>query len=59
MGEDRVRNTKGEWDFHLEDHPEALVLDQDDEFVLLAFKISKRRLTRYLRFLQQLARMRA
>jgi hypothetical protein len=52
-----VRNTKGEWDFHLEDHPEALVLDQDDEFVLLAFKILKRRLTRYLSFLQQLAQM--
>jgi hypothetical protein len=35
------------------------VLDQDDKFVLLAFKISKRRLTRYLTFLQLLARMRA
>ena len=54
-----MRNTKGEWDFHLEDHPEALVLDQDDEFVVPAFKISKRRLTGYLHFLQQLAQMRA
>jgi hypothetical protein len=29
------------------------------EFVLLAFKMSKRRLTRYPHFLQQLAQMRA
>jgi hypothetical protein len=37
-----VRNIQGKWDFHLEDHPEALVLDEDDEFVLLTFKVSKR-----------------
>jgi hypothetical protein len=45
-------------DNHLETHPEALILDEDDEFVFVGFKVPKQWLTQNFRFLQALASVR-
>lgn len=47
-----------ETDSHLDTQAEALVLDEDDKFVFLGLKVSKRWLTQNFRFLQALASVR-
>jgi hypothetical protein len=56
MGRSVIR--KDDRDNHLETHPEALIFDEDEEFVLVGLKISKQWLSQNLRFLQALSRVR-
>ena len=46
------------WLFGRRTHPEALILDEDDEFVFVGFKVPKQWLTQNFRFLQALASVR-
>jgi hypothetical protein len=44
-------------DDHLQDHPDVLIFDQDDRFVLVRIKMPKRWLGRKLRFYERLVRI--